>query len=88
MGLGTITCEEASRLISETMDHEPPFWERINLKFHLMMCKVCQTYMRQLHLLRGLVKSWADGVGRFLTDKGLSRESKEKMKQHLRQLKP
>lgn len=81
-----ITCEEAGKLISESMDHTPPLLERMNLKMHLLMCKVCPTYMRQLHILRGLVKSWATGAGRFLADKSLSRESKTKMKQHLRQL--
>ena len=84
MGLRMITCEEASKLISESMDHKPPFWERINLKFHLTMCKVCPTYMRQLHLLRRLVKAWAANATAFLSDKSLSSESKTKIKLHLR----
>lgn len=83
-----ITCEEASRLISESMDHKPSLWERINLKMHLMLCKVCPTYMRQLHLLRQLVKEWASSATAFLSDKSLSRESKTKIKLYLRRFTP
>jgi hypothetical protein len=87
MDIKMITCEEAAKLISESMDHTPPFFERMNLKMHLLMCKACPTYMRQLHLIREFVKNWASNAGRFLTDKNLSRESKIKIKNHLRQIK-
>ncbi len=83
-----ISCEEAAKLISESMDHRPPLWERINLKMHLVMCKVCPTYMRQLHLLRELVKNWVSSVPRLLADKSLSLESKSKLKLHLRKFTP
>ena len=88
MGIRMITCEEASKLISGSMDHKPPFWERMNLKMHLLMCKVCPTYMRQLHLLRRLVKEWASNATAFLSDKSLSGESKTKIKLNLRRLTP
>ncbi len=88
MGLKMITCEEASRLISESMDHNLPFWEKLNLKTHLMLCKVCPTYMRQLHLLRRLVNEWAANANTFLSDQSLSRESKNKIKLHLKQSAP
>lgn len=87
MGLRMITCEEASRLISESMDHNSPFLERLNLKMHLLMCKICPTYMRQLHLLRQILRNWASNVDRFLSDKNLTRDSKIKMKKYLHQLK-
>ena len=86
MGLRMITCEEAEKLISESMDHKPLFWERINLKMHILMCKVCPTYMRQLHLLRQIVRKWASNAATFFSDKSLSGESKSRMKLHLRQL--
>lgn len=83
-----ISCEEAAKLISESMDHAIPFWERISLKIHLAMCKVCPTYMRQLHLLRKLIKNWGSNAILFFSDKGLSPESKAKIKCHLRQFTP
>ena len=83
-----ISCEEASKLISESMDHKPPFWERINLKMHLTACKVCLAYMRKLHLLRRLVKEWASNATSFLSDNSLSKESKTKIKLHLRRFTP
>lgn len=86
IGLRMLTCEEAEKLISETMDHPLSFWERINLKVHLLICKVCPTYMRQLQLLRELLRKWASHSDRFLPDKKFSPESKEKIKQHLSQL--
>lgn len=80
-----LTCEEASKLISEAMDHTLPFLERVNLRLHILLCKVCPTYMRQLHLLRDLLRKWASYSGRFLSDKELSPESKAKIKERLRQ---
>lgn len=88
MGLRMISCEEASKLISESMDHSVPFLEKISLKIHLAMCKVCPTYMRQLHFLREVVKSWADKTNHLLSDKSLSQETKSRIKLHLKSIFP
>ena len=47
-----ITCEEASRLISESLDRELPLGTRIALRIHLLMCKLCPRFLRQMLFLK------------------------------------
>ena len=87
MSLRMISCEEASKLISESMDHAIPFWEKVSLKIHLAMCKVCPTYMRQLDFLRRILKGWADHTVSLVSNINLSQEKKSQNKLHLRKSK-
>jgi len=47
-----ITCEEAARLISDSLDRKLPLRQRVALRMHLLMCKFCPTFRQQLILLR------------------------------------
>ena len=47
-----INCEEASRLSSESQDRSLAFGERVSLRLHLIGCKLCSRYARQLKFLR------------------------------------
>lgn len=47
-----ITCEEAARLISESLDRRLPLGRRISLRIHLLMCKLCPRFLRQMLLLK------------------------------------
>ncbi|MDH3197317.1 MAG: hypothetical protein OEO21_03675 [Candidatus Krumholzibacteria bacterium] len=44
-------CHEAARLISERKDHRLPWRRVLELRLHLVMCRMCVTYHRQLDLL-------------------------------------
>jgi hypothetical protein len=44
-------CHEAARLISERKDHRLPWRRVLSLRMHLVMCRMCVTYHRQLDLL-------------------------------------
>ena len=45
-------CREAVRLQSEQMDHPLEWWQRLGLKIHLLLCKWCRRYGRQIRFLR------------------------------------
>ena len=47
-----ITCEEASRLISESLDRKLPMGRRIALRIHLLMCKLCPRFLQQMLFLK------------------------------------
>lgn len=47
-----MNCKEATRLMSEAMDHELSAAERFALRFHQMMCRGCTNYGKQLVFLR------------------------------------
>lgn len=47
-----INCKEASRLSSESHDRSLALGERVSLRLHLIGCKLCSRYARQLELIK------------------------------------
>jgi hypothetical protein len=54
-----LSCKDVTRLLSESMDHSLPFGKRIGVRVHLLMCKFCARYERQLLLIRETVRRLA-----------------------------
>jgi hypothetical protein len=53
-----LSCKEVSRLVSESLDRELPFRQRVPLRLHLLMCSLCSHFRRQLLFLRGAARSF------------------------------
>lgn len=51
-----LTCKEVTQLISESMDRDLPVWQRISMRFHLLMCKFCSRYEKQLLFIRKAIR--------------------------------
>lgn len=47
-----ISCREAARLASEGMDRALSLSERLALRAHLLMCKGCTNFAKQMAFLR------------------------------------
>lgn len=47
-----LTCKQASKLISQSLDHPLSWSERVRLKLHLIICDACTQFKQQLNLLR------------------------------------
>lgn len=45
-------CREASRALSQTIDHLLPLVKRLGLWLHLLICKWCRRYGKQIRFLR------------------------------------
>jgi len=43
-----LNCKDAARLLSEKRDRRLSWRTRISLRFHMLMCKMCQSYGTQL----------------------------------------
>lgn len=52
-----LTCKQASRLVSQSLDRPLSWSEHTQLKFHLFICKACQQFSQQLRLLSLAIKS-------------------------------
>lgn len=52
MGKLMYSCEQAARLSSRAMEQPLGAWERAMLGAHLMMCKRCTAFTRQIEFLR------------------------------------
>jgi RNA polymerase subunit RPABC4/transcription elongation factor Spt4 len=51
-------CKEVSRRISESMDHNLPLYQRMLIWMHLLMCKYCARFRRQIIMLREVCRSY------------------------------
>ena len=50
-----LSCKEASRLLSQSMDRELTLGEHARLRVHLALCDACRNFNRQLKQLRQAV---------------------------------
>ena len=47
-----LSCQHASRLLSQREDEPLPFGQRLKLRMHLMICDACTNVSRQFAALR------------------------------------
>lgn len=53
-----INCREATRLVLEGEDRRLPATERLVLRLHLLICKACPHFVRQVAFMRGAMGRW------------------------------
>ena len=51
-----LSCKEASRLVSQGLDRELGFGERVMLRVHLTICDGCTNFKNQVAFLRRAVR--------------------------------
>ena len=81
-----LSCKDVTQLISESMDHSLPIGKRIGMRLHLLMCKFCARYERQLLLICETVSHIAATEEKPGESPGetLSEEAKERIRKSLR----
>ncbi len=75
-------CREASRAQSEALDHSLPLPKRVGVWLHLMICKWCRRYGRQIRFLRAAAHEHPEDLTGAVPQK-LSPEARERMKRKL-----
>lgn len=65
-----LTCKEATRLVSESLDRELSFRQRFGLRVHLLLCHFCRRYKRQLLFLQSLMQTYGEADGEVETAVG------------------
>jgi hypothetical protein len=76
-------CREASQLQSEALDHSLSSGQRFGLRLHLLLCKWCRRYGKQIRFLRQAVHEHPDKVHESIPQ-ALSPDARERLKQSLR----
>lgn len=51
-----LSCKDASRLISQSLDRRLTLRERFGLRVHLMICDFCSRFRQQVELIRAAIK--------------------------------
>ena len=77
-----LSCKDVTQLISESMDTSLPIGKRIGVCVHLLMCKFCSRYERQLLLIRETVRRIVSTEEK--PGETLSEEAKERIRKSLR----
>ena len=76
----TLTCDESSRLLSDSLDRDLTRGERVALRLHDATCKSCKRFIRQLEFMRRAApKAVAEGG-----DRALSPDAREHIRESLR----
>lgn len=75
-----LSCREASRLVSEGLDHELSWKKRLMLRFHLVMCRNCSRVRRQIEGLDRLVRGRSERVEPVDPTTKLSPAARERIK--------
>lgn len=53
-----LNCKQACSLYSESLDRKLTVTERANLCLHLVLCRHCRRYRKQLLFIRKNIGSW------------------------------
>ena len=55
-----LTCREASRLLSQSMDQKLTIAQRAALRVHLSACEACTRFGAHMHNLRAAMKKYRE----------------------------
>ena len=77
------TCKEASRLQSQALERKLSLMQRFGLRIHLLLCKWCRRYGKQIGFLHDAAR---EHPGQFSRPDAhtLSQDARERIKQRLR----
>jgi len=86
-----LSCEEISKLVSESFEQKISLWKRLNLRFHLSMCRLCRRFHKDLVHLNQESKHIAEQFEKEVDKESsakLSEESRDRMKRLLESRSP
>lgn len=72
-------CREISKLVSESMDRELYWWQKTGIHFHLLMCKYCASFSKQLHELQNFVKLQQGQIRQHKMDEQVKKRIKKRL---------
>jgi hypothetical protein len=58
--MGILSCKETTRLVSQGLDRQLAFGERVALRVHFAICLGCRRTQRQMAFLREAVRELAE----------------------------
>lgn len=76
------TCRDASRFQSEALDRKLSFSKRLGLAMHLLICKWCRRYGKQIRFMREAAREHSENLSEAVPQQ-LSAEARERIKRRL-----
>jgi hypothetical protein len=78
-------CKEVTYLVSESLDRKLPFLQRMGIRMHLLMCRFCSRFRRQLLLIARVSQVHSTHTAQFEPSFTLSPEARSRIKRAMRQ---
>jgi hypothetical protein len=84
------SCKQASELMSLSLDGKLSLYQRVALKMHLFMCKLCSRCWKQMLFVRDAAHKCSERAEEldFMPDHSLSPEACERIKNALKEESP
>jgi hypothetical protein len=79
-----LSCKEVSRLLSESLDRDLPWQQRVSLRLHLLMCSLCSRFRRHMLFLRDAARVFAAEADELPSHVRLSPHARQRIKLALR----
>lgn len=76
----TFSCEVVTQKISEGLDHPLSFRDRVKIRVHVLFCKFCNRYEKQLLALHKAFQNRAEPQFGGEDVEGLSDEARQRIK--------
>ena len=77
-------CKDVSLKVSESLDRKLPFYQRMMIRFHMMMCRYCARFQQQLLLIKQIAR-YAKPLESTTEDSvKLSEDARSRLKQTLK----
>ena len=85
-GIGDLSpgCKQSVRLQSAAMDGKLPFRQRLGLRIHLLLCKWCRRYGKQIGFVRTAARG-KEHEEHVLPERSLSDDARERIKRKLQE---
>lgn len=78
-------CKEIIELTSQNMDISLPWYTRLEMKAHYLMCKTCHRYAQQLQFMNRALETFEERVP--INSCQLSDNAKQRIAEKMRQVK-
>ena len=78
------SCKDVSQLLSESMDRSLPFYQRMLMRLHLLMCKYCSRLTEHFKALRTASRHEELYGNELDESRALSHDGKERLKKFLK----
>ena len=80
-----ITCDEASSLASKSLDTNLTLGEKMRLKMHLMACRFCRSFEKQILAIRSILRSKGKEMPEDTEENTLSKEARKRLENSIRE---
>ena len=77
------TCRQVARLQSDALDRRLSLSKRFGLRLHLLLCKWCRRYGKQIRFLRRAAHEHSDELNEA-APRHLSAEARKRLKRNIR----